>query len=756
MFFKWLPWNFILSRLAKSYGFIDPAMVLARIRSFSRPSETQEPLELLREGVIFQARGLINTRVFQFNLDWVWPYWVEKQYNPNDSSFIPRAHSFSHINLTHRNWTAVGLPDLPLYPLVDPRGLITPHYDGWSLDFWIVTSDNHLLPSKLQLADQRQLMDPELTVVTEVNNGNLHLQTRVWLEISNNIPFLKIKCTGQAEEEGRLVLAFRPYNPEGVSFIEHIEYDRGQKVFFVNGRTPVFLEQAPEKIIFSNFERGDVYHQLNRKAGRQQLSCQVGLLTAAALFPLRPLERMSVDLTIPLNRELEKNFPKIKPASRDWRSVLSSAARMETPDARLNELYASAVQTLILLSAGDIIYPGPYNYRRFWFRDACLMINALLALGLKGRCRSLIDTFPERQKITGFFQSQDGEWDSNGQVLWIMDRYLRLTGERLPGSWIKAVTRGVQWLIRKRITDAPGSRHQGLLPAGFSAEHLGPNDFYYWDDFWGLAGLRSGARMLETAGLSTQYEQARRAADIFEDSIWRSLVLALRSKKDRAFPASPYRRMDAGAIGSLVADYPLQLLPPNNIGIMSTCEWLMKHCFHEGGFFQDMVHSGINCYLTLALAQTLLRAGDQRYLDLIRYVADLASPTGHWPEAVHPFTGGGCMGDGQHGWAAAEWVMIMRNLFIREEKEILVIGSGVFPEWLSEDGRLTFGPTSTPYGDLAVRLDKTKEGLFLTLNGEIRSNPRFIEARIPGTRPFRLMETGRAYKVETRPDNVLG
>jgi hypothetical protein len=69
-----------------------------------------EPIELLRAGVVFHARGLINSRVIQHNLDWVWPYWIERQFDPNDVSFIPRAFSITHINLTHRNWTAIGYP----------------------------------------------------------------------------------------------------------------------------------------------------------------------------------------------------------------------------------------------------------------------------------------------------------------------------------------------------------------------------------------------------------------------------------------------------------------------------------------------------------------------------------------------------------------------------------------------------------------------------------------------------------------------
>ena len=88
-----------------------PDRLLARLHRFAQPSEVAEPIELLRAGVLFHARGIVNTKAIQHNLDWVWPYWVERQFDPHDVSFIPRAFSFSHVNLTHRNWTAIGLPD---------------------------------------------------------------------------------------------------------------------------------------------------------------------------------------------------------------------------------------------------------------------------------------------------------------------------------------------------------------------------------------------------------------------------------------------------------------------------------------------------------------------------------------------------------------------------------------------------------------------------------------------------------------------
>jgi hypothetical protein len=301
--------------------------------------------------------------------------------------------------------------------------------------------------------------------------------------------------------------------------------------------------------------------------------------------------------------------------------------------------------------------------------------------------------------------------------------------------------------MRKRVSNAPGTRHQGLLPPGFSAEHLGPNDYYYWDDFWSLAGLKVAADMMETFGRIKASKEIGREAGSFENSIMSSVEAAVRGVPSSAIPAAPYRRMDAGAVGSMVADYPLQLFEPGDSRIMATCEWLMEHCLYENGFFQDMVHSGINCYLTLALAQTLLRAGDGRFQQLVQAMAELASPTGQWPEAAHPFSGGGCMGDGQHGWAAAEWVMMVRNLFVREEADGLIIGSGIFPEWLQGDQPLTFGPTPTPFGPAEVFLEKNGADWFLRVNGEWRDAPPCLKARVPGFNSVMLTDVNRSQRL---------
>jgi hypothetical protein len=473
------------------------------------------------------------------------------------------------------------------------------------------------------------------------------------------------------------------------------------------------------------------------------------MATAASVYRFAG-PTMELSVRVPLAQELAAmGNPQRFDAAVTWPRVLSDVAELRVPNERLQYLYDAAVRTVVLLSADEVV-PGPYTYRRFWFRDACLMMNALLAIGLTDRCRRGIERFSERQLRNGYFRSQEGEWDSNGQVLWIVDRYEALSGPSTGSSGLESLrnslVQAVEWIDGKRVKDPGDPLHHGLLPAGFSAEHLGPNDHYYWDDFWAEAGLRAAERIFLRAGREADAARALVLAEEMRDAIARSIERIPASRSLGGIPASPYRRMDAGAIGSLVADYPLQLFEPGDPRIMATVEAVLRNYFHKGGFFQDIIHSGINAYLTLDVAQTLLRAGDARYRELIETVARLATPTGQWPEAIHPQTLGGCMGDGQHGWAAAEWIMMMRSCFVREEgapplapprngegKEDgrLIIGSGLFSEWFDSDDELRFGPTLTPWGPVTVRIERPRSEPVLRVEGQWREKAPRINVAVP-------------------------
>jgi hypothetical protein len=89
------------------------------------------------------------------------------------------------------------------------------------------------------------------------------------------------------------------------------------------------------------------------------------------------------------------------------------------------------------------------------------------------------------------------------------------------------------------------------------------------------------------------------------------------------------------------------------------------------------------------------------------------------------------MGDGQHGWAAAEWIMMIRNMFIREEGQRLIIGSGIFAEWLADGEEVSFGPTLTPWGEATVRVVATEAEATVNVDARWRgvSPPIDVELR---------------------------
>ncbi|MEW5894200.1 MAG: hypothetical protein AB1650_00335 [Candidatus Omnitrophota bacterium] len=732
-------WQFMMKRVARAHGIIDPVAFSAKLNRFGQPSEVIVPVELIRMSAVLHARGLVNSRAIQHNLDWVWPYWVVKQFDPKNISFIPRAFSLTHINLTERNWTAIGLPGIDEFPIVDPRGLVTPFFDSWSLDGWIVGGGHELLPSRSMDAVQQLVMDGNICLKTKTaNTFGYQLEVEAQVISTEAGPVCHVSYKAKTPLEGAsLVISVRPYNPEGVSFINSISMTHEGNGWIINKKHSVLFSAFAHRHVFSDYPSGDVYERLDNKENLTNIKCDVGMATAAAVFPLEPEQIFEISVDVPLLKRKDYQDSSRRTPIQHWHESLRDAARLSLSDKHFEFLYNAAVRTLVLMT-GEDIYPGPYTYKHFWFRDAAFMLYALTMIGLTKRGRSAVNLFFQRQKLNGYFLSQDGEWDSNGQVLWSIRKFYEMTGERVPVERRERIKRGVRWIMHKRLGENM-TPHSGLMPAGFSAEHFGPNDYYYWDDFWSVEGLRSGAFLLEQLGERYVARKCLKEAEALLKAIERSLEKTSQRLKTKAMPSSPYRRLDSASVGLLAASYPLKLWKADDERIDKTTEFLLENCFLKNSFFHDMSHSGINPYLTLHVAEVLLRKGDGRYYDLMKAVADSASPAGQWPEAIHPNTGGGCMGDGQHAWASAEWIMMLRNCFVQEGAgDILVLCPGVHPGWYS-DNEASFGWLFTSRGKIYIRVRKDGGKVKISWEGRWHDDvPPNIIVKLPGLSPVQV------------------
>jgi hypothetical protein len=89
-------------------------------------------------------------------------------------------------------------------------------------------------------------------------------------------------------------------------------------------------------------------------------------------------------------------------------------------------------------------------------------------------------------------------------------------------------------------------------------------------------------------------------------------------------------------------------------------------------------------------------------------------------------------------WASAEWASIIRNWFVREERDHLVLGSGLPEEWLGGRNSMKLGPTPTTFGDISVEVKTEPNQIQVKWGGTWHEQPPMIEVRLPNREPTRV------------------
>jgi hypothetical protein len=630
------------------------------------------PVELLPLNSIQLARGLLNFTVIQTLDRWVLPFWAEQQYDPLSPSFVPRSHLGLSMNITNRNWTSVGNPWCAIEPIVDPRGMVTLHPNGWSIDTWLRVGDTVIFPSRDD--ELQQSLHEGLPIVhSSLTAGSMVLHLETYTDRSRAIHRVSVRNMGIGVAVGSVGLAVRPFNPEGVALIDSLVVRRMGHELIVNGKDTLHFESRPSRTLLSNRSEGDAAWMFSgTKDGRigESITCPAGLANGVAEFflALNAGETWTCTAWTDLESHQEPGIASSVEVKQQWETLLADTVQFKLPDRHIADLVAASHSSLLTSIDGNRVKPGPATYHYFWFRDAAYMLLALDRLGHGSLTRNVITGYPEMQESSGMFRSQQGEWDSSGQAIWSIWQHGMLMQDRqILNELYEPMRRAARWIDKSRQVKSANQRSVGLMPRGLSAEHLGLADVYFWDSLWSLAGLEAFVRVCQLLGRSDEEARTRALALALRADLEESIAATLSAHHIDVIPAGPYRDADAGMIGSIVAWYPLQQLPPDDLRMQATVNRLLSDWFIQGMFYQPIVHSGLNAYLTLQIAQALLYAGRREdFWKILMAVSHRATPTYTYPEAIHPGTGAGAMGDGHHAWASAEVVLALRNAFILE------------------------------------------------------------------------------------------
>ena len=697
--------------------------ILRHLSTFQRLGatlETAPPRELLPVGARTMLRALRTRGASDIRPDWLWPYWLERQLDPHDAAFTPRGHLPAMQNVTNRNWTLVGNMHSAWEGVVDAAGLVSPIPDEWSLDWWVRVGERWHFPSRAPEVRQG-LRDARPVVVTHLPVPGGEIRQEVY-GVETVPEQVAMEIENATDEVVEVAFAVRPYNPEGLAVVQSLVLTA--EFVEVNARGLVVLPGRPERHHLSTFHEGDCATALERGEmnGSPRVEDPAGLAQGTFVYSLAPRERIRASTPLegrtierrwrlPWRRRMQhtapatSNLPGADDALRDWDIRMDRGMRVEVPHTRLQEAIDSNRAYLLLLHDPGSITAGPLTYHRFWFRDAAYQVAALDRWGFHDEAADILRSYPARQRRDGYFYSQWREWDANGAAIWTAAEHDRLTGDHgLMAELAPSLGAGTRWIARTCADDrGKDAAASGLMPAGISAEHLGPHDYYYWDDLWAWRGLLDGATIASRHGDDTTFRQAEVAATRLEASLRRSWQDAAMRLGAPVVPAGPTRGYDAGMIGSLAACYPLGLLGPDDPRVKATAEVVRERFCIGEAFYQGISHTGLGTYLTLQLAFVELEAGDERAWARFAWLLDAATATYTWPEAIHPQLRGGCMGDGHHGWVVADVLNFARMLLVRETGRGLALLTLMPPGWWGE--RVSVRDAPTHFGRITYELD---------------------------------------------------
>lgn len=366
--------------------------------------------------------------------------------------------------------------------------------------------------------------------------------------------------------------------------------------------------------------------------------------------------------------------------------------------------------------------------------------------------------------LYGFFggdhEMNDQEWDSNGEALWAFGRFDRLRGPSVAfgaGVLTPYVVTGARWLRDNRTA-------YGLLFSGWSAEHLGDKDKpHFWDNFWAIAGLWEAAQLAQRLG-APQTQELWRIYDQVRQATADSIRWVLDQQRRRGFwetfiPTGPadVGRLDSTMIGTVAYFHPCRLYMGQKLGgdidwaARQTIETIWAH-FVDGGFRHDAAWRCYGPYLTLQLAHALLYLGQIERMDqcLLWVVANAGFPHVHdakggpnvWQVALgswneqHSYAVAKdfaemprdwwYMGDIPHGWAAAEFLLLLREILFFEADEDhdpqIFLAPGVMPHWLGGGQSITVNNAPTIFGTV-FGYELTHDEAARTVTIEIRQAP---------------------------------
>jgi hypothetical protein len=625
--------------------------------------------------------------------------------------------------------------------VVDPRGLVTPWPDGWSLDWWVGADDAWHLPS-LSAGVRQRLIESTPVVETVVRVPGGEVVHRAWAVASGaDVPeggAVVVELENASPVPVAIAFAIRPFNPVGRAAVTAITLDG--TVVSVEGRPALVLPKLPSRYATGSSGRDSVGPTIAGDAGPAWpdggARCAAGRASAAFLYPLPHTATVRVLLPlVSLRPGASRRRPDGPPADprkaadatrvvNGWEAQTRRAPRVEVPEPRLGEVVAAARCALLLHAAGDDV--GSWPPHVIGGLDTAEVCLALDAHGLHAEAERLLLGFADRQGLDGSFAGESPRIDAPAAWLHAVGHHVRLTGdptlaEALVGPVAKAAHLLRRRLATRRVRRLDGT--PGLYPSGGSPSWLAAGGgSTYHDALWARRGLLDAAFVLAVADQPEAAAEPRKLAE--------ELTATLVTELSRPDPigTGPGDGSAFGALGTAVAlaattsgpEAPVAALDDAVSSALAAMPELVR-----GAVWHEIGTAGLSPRLTAWIGSGRASVGRVDVDEPLRWLLERGGPVSTWPELVHPRSGGGCGGEGHHAASTAAVLQLARRLLVHEHGGISVLPA-VPDAWLGQSIEAHDVPTSYGAFSFALRWHGERPALLWELRPH--QDPAIVKA----------------------------
>lgn len=526
------------------------------------------------------------------------------------------------------------------------------------------------------------------------------------------------------------------YEQKGVEFSSEWEYSFDEGKMLRDGQIFYFF---PSDIPHEKRITLDTPYHPRWKTPSTLPTTPVGLVKFQ--ISLNPEEKKSLDIKMPytpLSPTFE-NLDELEEAGFDeyldktvqfWEKIYSKGMKISLPEEKVvNTFRANLAYDLIARDRIEDHYVQKVNefqYDAFWLRDSSYIVRAYDVTGYHKVAEECLNFFLKWQTEEGNFISQNGQYDGWGQSLWAIGQHFNITQDLdFARKFFPPVQKAVEWLHKKREQDP-----LHLMPETTPGDNELITGHVTGHNFWALGGLKMAVGLAKGLDKTSEAQQFQKEYDDYYKHFMEALE-KITSQTDGYIP--PGLDQPGGQDwGNLLSVYPVPVLSPHHPWVSKTLE-VTRNKYKEG----IMTYGDgkwLHHYLTMKNTETEVIRGEQKKAlqEFYSILVHTSSTHAGFEFKILPW------GDrdfglnlSPHGWFAAKFRTLLRNMLVREHEGNLHLCSVLSPSWVREGKQIEVQDAPTHFGNINFTVEFKKNQAVVKLTPQFHHPPQHIIFHIP-------------------------